>query len=274
MDRKPGKFYLGRAYDLEAGNLLDEPVFYDADDLTTHAVCIGMTGSGKTGLGIGLLEEAILQRIPLLIVDPKGDVVNLLLQFPDLAPEEFRPWVDPAEAQRDGLSVEAYAAQVAGRWRKGLADWGLGPEDVRRLREAAEYTLYTPGSDAGVPVSVLQSFRAPREGWEATGEEAREQVTQLVSALLGLVGVEADPLRSREHILLSNLVEHAWREGRDLDLPALIQGVQKPPFRKLGVFDVDAFFPPNDRFQLAMLLNGLIAAPAFRAWTEGAPLDS
>ncbi|MGQ9714734.1 MAG: helicase HerA domain-containing protein [Anaerolineae bacterium] len=273
MDRKPGKFYLGRAYDLEAGSLLDEPVFYDADDLTTHAVCIGMTGSGKTGLGIGLLEEAILQRIPLLIVDPKGDVVNLLLQFPDLAPEEFRPWVDPAEAQRDGLSVEAYAAQVAGRWRKGLADWGLGPEDVRRLREAAEYTLYTPGSDAGVPVSVLQSFRAPREGWEATGEEAREQVTQLVSALLGLVGVEADPLRSREHILLSNLVEHAWREGRDLDLPALIQGVQKPPFRKLGVFDVDAFFPPNDRFQLAMLLNSLIAAPAFRAWTEGAPLD-
>ena len=273
MDRKPGKFYLGRAYNLEAGNLLEEPVFYDADDLTTHAVCIGMTGSGKTGLGIGLLEEAILQGIPLLIVDPKGDVVNLLLQFPNLAPEEFRPWVDPAEAQRDGLSVEAYAAQVAGRWRKGLADWGLGPEDVRRLREAAEYILYTPGSDAGAPVSVLQSFRAPREGWEAAGEEAREQVTHLVLALLGLVGVEADPLRSREHILLSNLVEHAWREGRDLDLPALIQGVQKPPFRKLGVFDVDAFFPPNDRFQLAMLLNSLIAAPTFRAWTEGAPLD-
>jgi len=273
MERKPGQFYLGRAYDLEAGKLQDEPVFYKADHLTTHAVCIGMTGSGKTGLGVGLLEEAILQGIPLLVVDPKGDVVNLLLQFPNLAPEEFQPWVDPAEAQREGLSVGEYAAKVAETWRKGLADWGLGLEDVRRLREAAEYTIYTPGSDAGTPVSILQSFRAPKEGWEAVGEEAREQVTHLVSALLGLVGVQADPLRSREHVLLANLVEHAWREGRDLDLPALIQGVQKPPFRKLGVFDVDAFFPPGDRFQLAMLLNSLIAAPTFRAWTEGDALD-
>lgn len=193
MDRKPGEFFLGKAYDLEAGKLLEEPLFYDADDLTTHAVCIGMTGSGKTGLGIGLLEEAVLQGIPLLIVDPKGDVANLLLQFPNLAPEEFQPWVDPAEAQRDGLSVEAYAAKVARRWREGLADWGLGPEDVRRLREAAEYTIYTPGSDAGVPVSVLQRFRAPKEGWEAAGEEAREQVTHLVSALLGLVGGPGRP---------------------------------------------------------------------------------
>lgn len=273
MDEKQGKFYLGKAYNLEAGKLLDEPVFYDADDLTTHAVCIGMTGSGKTGLGIGLLEEAILQKLPLLIVDPKGDVINLLLTFPELRPEDFRPWVDPAEAQRDGVSVEAYAAKVAEQWRKGLADWGQGPERIQRLRQAAEFAIYTPGSDAGLPVSVLQSFRAPKGGWDAAAEEAREQITHLVSALLGLVNVQADPLRSREHILLSNLVEHAWRAGQDLDLPSLIQGVQKPPFRKLGVFDVDAFFPPNDRFQLAMLLNSLIAAPAFRAWTEGAALD-
>jgi len=274
VEEHPGKFYLGRVYDLEGGALLEEPILYDADDLTTHAVCIGMTGSGKTGLGIGLLEEAILQGLPLLVVDPKGDVTNLLLTFPELRPEDFQPWVDPAKAQRDGLSVAEYAGKIAARWRKGLGEWGIEPEHIQRLRQAADFVIYTPGSDAGQPLSILQSFRAPEGGWDAAEEEeTREQITSLVSALLNLVDVEADPLRSREHILLSNLVEHAWRAGQDLDLPALIQGVQKPPFRKLGVFDVDAFFPPDDRFKLAVLFNGLIASPTFRAWTEGSAVD-
>ncbi|NLE76137.1 MAG: type IV secretion system DNA-binding domain-containing protein [Chloroflexi bacterium] len=269
----PGKFFLGRKYDLEARKILDEPILYKADDLTTHAVCIGMTGSGKTGLGIGLLEEAIQQGLPLLIVDPKGDMTNLFLTFPELRPSDFEPWVDPALAAREGASVADYAAKTAGNWQKGLADWGLGPDDIRRLREKAEFVMFTPGSTAAQPVSILQSFRAPEGGWSGQEEDLRDQISSIVSAILDLVNIKADPLRSREHILLSNLLEYAWQSGQDLDLPTLIQQVQTPPLRKLGVFDLDAFFPSNDRFSLAMVLNGLIAAPAFKTWMEGTPLD-
>jgi hypothetical protein len=268
-----GEFYLGKTYDLETGALGDEPVLYEADDLTTHAVCIGMTGSGKTGLGIGLLEEAALQGLPLLIVDPKGDMANLLLTFPELQGMDFEPWVDPGKAQRDGLTTAEYAGKMADRWRKGLGEWGQSPERIQRLRESAAFTVYTPGSDAGQPVSVVQSFVAPRGDWETIDEDAREQISGLVSALLNLVDIQADPLRSREHILLSNIIEHHWRQGEDLDLMSLIQAVQNPPFRKLGVFDLDAFFPPDGRFELAMVLNGLVAAPSFQEWMTGSPLD-
>jgi len=268
-----GAFYLGKEYDLEKGETLDRPVMYDARDLTTHAVCVGMTGSGKTGLCIDLLEEAALDSVPAIIIDPKGDVTNLLLTFPELRPEDFLPWVNVDDARRKGKSLEEYAQDIAEVWRAGLADWDQGPERIQRLKDSAEFLIYTPGSDAGLPVSILQTFAAPPLDWEEHEETLREKVQGTVSALLGLVGIEADPVRSREHILLSNIFEHAWREGQDLDMALLIGLVQNPPMRKLGVFDLDTFFPQKDRFALAMALNNLIAAPGFERWLEGQPLD-
>ncbi|MCD6291692.1 MAG: ATP-binding protein, partial [Anaerolineae bacterium] len=208
-----------------------------------------------------------------LLIDPKGDITNLLLTFPDLSPEAFRPWVNPDDARRKGVDLDTFAAQQAELWRKGLAKWGQGPDRIRRLRQSAEFTIYTPGSDAGVPVSILHTLKAPPISWDEHEEDLREKISTTVSALLGLVGIEADPMRSREHILLANIFEHAWRQGEDLDLPSLIRQIQEPPIRQLGVFDVGTFYPPKDRFELAMALNAMIAAPAFREWLEGEPLD-
>jgi len=268
-----GAFYLGKEYDLAAGKGLDSLVMYDARDLTTHAVCLGMTGSGKTGLCIDLLEEAAIDSVPSIIIDPKGDMTNLLLTFPDLQPEDFQPWINVDDARRKGMSVSEYASHIADTWRKGLADWGQEPERIQMLKESADFRIYTPGSDAGLPISILASLEAPTLGWDEQGELLREQIRGTVSALLGLVGIEADPLRSREHILLSSIFEHFWRQGQDLDLKRLITAVQSPPVRQLGVFDVDTFFPEKERFGLAMSLNNIIAAPSFGAWVQGEPLD-
>ncbi len=268
-----GSFYLGKEYDLEGGKLLDRLTMYDARDLTTHGVCVGMTGSGKTGLCVDLLEEAALDHVPALLIDPKGDITNLLLTFPELRPEDFRPWVNVDDARRKGLTEDEFAAQQAESWRKGLAQWGQDGERIRRLRESVDLVIYTPGSDAGVPVSIMQSFQAPDLSWDDDAELLRERVQNTVSALLGLIGVEADPVRSREHILLSNILEHFWRQGEDLDLARIILAVQNPPVRQLGVFDVDTFFPAKERFGLAVSLNNLIAAPSFQSWMQGQPLD-
>lgn len=266
-------FYLGQEYDLAEGETLDKTVQYDARDLTTHAVCLGMTGSGKTGLGVIVLEEAALDGVPALILDPKGDMTNLLLTFPDLRPEDFRPWVNPDDARRKDMDLDAYAASIADLWRKGLAGTGQGPERIRRLRESADFVIYTPGSSAGRQLSILHTLKAPTLSWDTDSELIRDKIESVVSALLALVGVEADPVRSREHILLSNIFETVWRGGEDLDLAQLIVQVQKPPFSQLGVFPVDTFFPEKDRMELAMLLNGLMASPAFADWIQGQPLD-
>jgi hypothetical protein len=270
---KLGAFYLGKTYDLKNGRIEDNLVIYDARDLTTHAVCVGMTGSGKTGLCIGLLEEAALDNVPAILIDPKGDLTNLLLTFPELRPEDFEPWVNPDDARRKGMTEAEYAHAVAETWRKGLADWEQGPDRIRALKNAAEFRIYTPGSDAGLPVSILASFKCPPLSWDDEEEVLRDQIHGTVSALLGLIGIAADPLRSREHILLSHIIETAWRAGEDLDLARLITAIQNPPMRQLGVFDVDTFFPPKDRFTLATALNGIIAAPGFANWVQGEPLD-
>ncbi|HUF39920.1 MAG TPA: DUF87 domain-containing protein [Anaerolineales bacterium] len=263
-----GKFYLGKFDDS------GEPLLYDPADLTTHAVVVGMTGSGKTGLCLGLLEEAALNNVPAIMIDPKGDITNALLHFPDLLPSDFQPWVNPDEARREGKTVEQAAADASQAWKEGLASWEIGPDRLRALKDSAEFTVYTPGSDAGVPVSILASLQAPKIPWESNTEVLREQIGGTVTALLGLVGLQdIDPLRSREHILLANIFEHAWSRGADLDMGELILQVQTPPFDKLGVFEVGRFFPDGDRFNLAMLLNNILAAPTFQVWTSGAPLD-
>ncbi len=268
-----GSFYLGKEYDLAAGKLSDVPLMYDARDLTTHAVCVGMTGSGKTGLCIDLMEEAAIDQVPMIIIDPKGDITNLLLTFPDLRPDDFQPWINADDARRKDMTVEAYAANQAETWAKGLASWDQGPERIRLLKESCDFVIYTPGSDSGVPVSILSSFAAPQLNWDDEQEALRERVSGTVSALLGLIGVEADPVRSREHILMATIFEHYWRNGEDLDLAKLIMAIQTPPVRQLGVFDVDTFYPQKDRFGLAMALNNIIAAPSFATWIQGMPLD-
>jgi hypothetical protein len=269
---KLGAFYLGKTFDLDAGRLQDELLLYDSKDLTTHAVIIGMTGSGKTGLALGLLEEALIDRIPVIAIDPKGDLPNLLLTFPELAAEDFLPWVDPQEAARAGMDGKQFAARQADAWRKGLADWQQGPERIRRLKEAAEFAVYTPGSRAGLPVNVLGSFDPPAPAVRGDRDLLRERVQGTVTGLLSLAGIDSDA-GSREHALIAAVLQAAWAEGKGLDLPGLIRAIQQPPFTRVGVMDLDAFFPPKDRFQLALRFNTLLAAPGFDSWLEGAPLD-
>ncbi len=268
-----GTFHLGKVIDAATGKPGSDDLVVGSSDLTTHGVVVGMTGSGKTGLAIVLLEEALLAGIPALIIDPKGDMGNLALTFPDLSPSSFQPWVSASQAQSEGVTVEALAETTATSWRDGLAGTGIGREQIQKLKDAADVTIYTPGSSAGVPLNVLGSLTAPALSWETEAETLRDEIEGTVTSLLGLVGITADPLSSREHVLLSNLIENAWRAGRDLDLGGLIGEIQTPPLRKLGVFEIDAFFPPKDRTELALKLNALIASPAFASWGQGAPLD-
>ncbi|MCU0564505.1 MAG: DUF87 domain-containing protein, partial [Desulfobacterales bacterium] len=269
---KLGAFYLGRSFDTGSGKLKSDLVLYDSKDLTTHAVIIGMTGSGKTGLAIGLLEEALIDNVPVIAIDPKGDLPNLLLTFPDLAAADFLPWVDPQEAARAGLDAAQFAARQAELWRKGLADWDQTPERIARLRAAAEFAVYTPGSRAGIPVNVLGSFEPPAAAVREDRDLLRERVQGTTTALLSLAGLEADAT-GREHTLVATLLHAAWSGGTGLDLPGLIRAIQDPPFNRVGVMDLDAFFPAKERFQLAMRFNALLAAPGFDAWLEGDPLD-
>ncbi|NLX43101.1 MAG: type IV secretion system DNA-binding domain-containing protein [Chloroflexi bacterium] len=271
---KDGEFFLGKVFDLEKSTLTDSPLSYDPGDLTTHAIVTGMTGSGKTGMCVGLLEEAAVEGIPAIIIDPKGDLTNLLLHFPDLAPEAFEPWIDPDLARREGKDLATKAVETAEGWRKGLEGWGLGTEDIQTLKDSVRFGLFTPGSSAGTPVNILSSFVAPEVPWNDHREMLREKIATIVTALLGLIGItDLDPLRSREHILLSNVLEDAWSKGESLSLVDLILRTQNPPFESLGAFPVDNFFPAKDRSALAMRLNSFLASPSFEVWREGQPLD-
>ncbi len=270
---KLGVFYLGKAYDPERRLVKDDLILYDSKDLVTHAVCIGMTGSGKTGLCLALLEEALIDGIPALIIDPKGDLANLLLTFPDLRAEDFAAWINEDDARRKGLGRDEFASSQAETWRKGLAEWGQDGARIRRLRDAAEMTIYTPGSNAGRPLAILKSFDAPPAQVAGDAELLGDRISATATGLLALLAIDADPLRSREHILVSKVLQNSWSSGRNLDLVELIQQIQTPPVQKIGAFDVDTFFPPADRFDLAMQLNNLLAAPGFDAWTQGDGLD-
>ena len=275
MELNSSEFYLGQAYDLATKAVIpDKLIFYDPSDLTTHAVITGMTGSGKTGMGIILLEEAALQGIPAILIDPKGDLTNHLLHFPNLLPSDFAPWVDEDIARREGKTPEQTAAEAADSWQKGLERSGIDQARMQKLATNVDYAIYTPGSDSGFSVSILSSLKAPSISWAENKETLRENISSTATALLELVGYQdIDPVRSREHILLSNIFENAWSQGHDLDLESLIMQVQTPPFEKLGVFPLSKFYPEKDRFELAMALNNFIAAPSFEDWLQGQPLD-
>jgi hypothetical protein len=270
---KLGLLYLGRELDLRDKTSSQLPLLYKNKDLTTHGVIIGMTGSGKTGLGIAIIEEAIMDNIPSIIIDPKGDMGNLLLTFPECRPEDFVPWVDPAEAARKEMSVEDFAAKTAQSWKDGLAAWDQGLERIATLKQRSEMTIYTPGSSSGVPVSVLSSFAAPGADVMEDIDTLNSLVNSTTTSLLALVDVTGDPLQSREHILVSSLLLHFWRQGQDLSMEMLIGNIVNPPFDKVGVFALDAFYPQPQRMTLAMSLNNILASPTFSAWTQGEPLD-
>ncbi len=270
---KLGVFYLGRHYDLGEKKSLPKFLLYESKDLLTHALVVGMTGSGKTGLCFDIIEEAAIDGIPAIVIDPKGDLGNLMLTFPDLRPEDFGPWVNEDDARKLGVSVDEYATRQAELWRKGLASWGQDGERIRRLRDAAEVAIYTPGSSAGMPLSILKSFSVPPPDVLSEPELLRERIASTVAGLLGLVGVQADPVRSRETILLSNVLQQAWTSGRDLDLVGLIHEIQQPSITRVGALDLETFYPAKERFELAMALNNLLASPSFASWLEGEPLN-
>ena len=262
---KLGAFYLGRRQDGDK-----DIVMYDSRHLTTHAMIVGMTGSGKTGLALSMMEEAAIDGVPAILIDPKGDLGNILLQFPDLTPADFRPWVDEADAKRASITVDELAEKTAKTWREGLAKWGQDGDRIRRLASSAEFCVFTPGDTTGRPLQILKSFDAPKGADEIT---LRDSIISSVSSLLGLVGVQADPVQSREHILLSAILYSQWKQGNGLTLEQIINFVATPPFAKIGVFDIEAFYPSKDRMKLAMQLNGLLASPGFSAWREGEPLN-
>ncbi|MDH4016498.1 MAG: DUF853 family protein, partial [Actinomycetota bacterium] len=265
--------------DLRLGGHVD-PVTHDttassaevrSDDLTTHGVIVGMTGSGKTGLGMVLIEEVLASGVPALLIDPKGDLTNIALTFPSLSAPEFEPWVNAGDAAKAGQSVAEFAAAEATRWTEGLAGWGLGTEQVSALHDAADVTVYTPGSGHGVALNIIGTLDVPTDMGDP--QAVQEEIDAYVSSLLNLVHVDADPLSSREHILLSTIINHTWTQGRSLDLAALVASVQQPPVRKVGVLEIDTYYPADERMKLALLLNGLLASPAFAAWLGGQRID-
>src|SRR5262245_3985978 len=255
---KLGVFYLGRLHDPKASRPPTDLLLYDSKDLVTHAVCVGMTGSGKTGLCLSLLEEAAIDGIPAILIDPKGDLGNLLLTFPGLSGPEFEPWIIEEEARKANLSVQEFAAKEAATWKKGLADWGQDGDRIRRLRDAADFAIYTPGSNAGLQLSVLKSFAAPPQSVRDDAELFRDRVSGTVSSLLGLLDIEADAVQGREHILISTILSTVWAEGKDIPLGDLIRLIQEPPVTRVGVMDLESVYPAKDRFGLAMKLNNLL----------------
>lgn len=270
---KLGQFYLGRGYDPETKTVADDPVLYDSKDLVTHGVVLGMTGSGKTGLCLALLEEAAMDNIPAIVIDPKGDIANLLLTFPDLDAKSFRPWINEDDAAKKGISPDEHAEKTAAMWKNGLAEWGQNPARISALREKVDINVFTPGSKAGIPVSILSSLEVPPFEIMDDGELLGERIESTVSSLLSLVGVNADAIQSPEAVLVSTVFQHAWAAGQNVTLETLIRHIQKPAFDKVGVIDLESFMPEKNRQVLALKFNNLLASPGFATWLEGPPLD-
>jgi len=270
---KLGAFYLGRPCDPATRELEDDLVLYDSKDLVTHGVVLGMTGSGKTGLCMALLEEAAMDNVPAVVIDPKGDIANLLLTFPDLEGKDFEPWVNEDDARRKERSVTEHAQKTADMWKNGLADWGQGPERIRQLKSKVDINVYTPGSNAGIPISILGSLSCPGFEIMDDGELLGERIESTVASLLSLIEEDADPTNSPAAVLLANIFQHSWAAGIDLSLESLILSIQKPSFDKIGILDLESFMPQKDRMKIALKFNNLIASPGFSTWMKGPALN-
>lgn len=266
---KLGLFYLGKEADPATMKKTDAYYLYDSRDLTTHAVIVGMTGSGKTGLAIDLLEEAAIDQIPALIIDPKGDMANLLLQFPALRKEDFKPWIPEIRGENPDQQAEKTAAQ----WKKGLADWDQEPERIDLLKNSVDFSVYTPGSNRGKTLAFFTPPSRPSEPLMEDSEALSAYLSTSVSSLLSLAGIEEDPLTGPSAILLSNLYLDAWQSGEDLDFVGLVSAIQNPPMKKMGVLDMETFYPKEKRLSLIQKLNRLFASPVFAQYMQGEPMD-
>ncbi len=261
-------FYIGKEKVAEESI----PLVYKNKQLTTHAAIIGMTGSGKTGLGISLLEEAAIDNIPSIIIDPKGDMGNLLLTFPQLRAKDFEPWIEEQDAINSSMSVTELAQKTASLWENGLLNDFQNKNRIEKLKKSADFTIYTPGSTSGVPVSILASFKAPSKEVLEDADILNQLVSSTVTSLLSLVEIKENN-SSKEHILLSSIFMDYYYQGKDLSLEELISNIVSPPFKKVGIFDLDTFFTSENRLKLALKLNSIIANPSFKTWIEGEPLD-
>jgi len=270
---KLGLFYLGKEVDVKSKELSDELLLYKNKDLTTHAAIIGMTGSGKTGLGIDIIEEAAIDKIPSLIIDPKGDMGNLLLTFEELDAPSFEKWIDPQEAEQKGMDVASYAIKTASMWEEGIRAWHQDKARIKKLKESCDFSIYTPGSSTGLSLSILSSFEAPSIEVIDDVDTFNALVDATITSLLALINIDANPLSSREYLLLSSIFSHFWKQEVSLSMEELIGYITNPPFEKVGVMDLGSFYPQKDRLALAMLLNNVIASPTFASWIEGEPLD-
>ena len=269
-----GLFYLGKNFSVNSKKVENKKFLYETEDLTTHAVVFGMTGSGKTGLCITMLEEAIEEDIPIIVVDPKGDVSNLSLIFPDMKKEDFKKWVSPVEARKEGMTIEEYSEKIANMWKNGLKEWDVSEERIKNIKEKADIRIFTPGSSSGLSISILEGFKKPEESFEEDEEALVEKIRNSVSALLSLLDIESDPLKSKPHILISNIIEYFWRRGESISIEELILNIQKPPIKKLGVFDINQIIDERERIELAFKINNIVASPSFRFWTSGMPLSA
>jgi hypothetical protein len=254
-----------------AANAPAERVTLDADVLTTHGVILGMTGSGKTGLAIVILEELARQHVPLLLCDLKGDLSNLLLGFPKLEPGDFAPYLPvstPAEQRATA------AQEIAAKWRAGLEKWGLGEAQINEVKNGVRWRLLTPGSGLA-PVDLLPAL-GPPPGYDPDTDPdgARARLDGSAAGLLALIDRGGDPLSDRDHVLIATLLDHSWRRGEALDLPGLIRQIVEPPVTQFGVLDSETFYPKKERQQLVLAFNTVLASPAFGAWTRGVPLDA
>jgi Helicase HerA, central domain len=270
---KLGQFYLGRGYDPAEKKVQDDLILYDSKDLVTHGVVLGMTGSGKTGLCLAMLEEAAMDDIPAIIIDPKGDISNLLLMFPDLDAKSFRPWINEDDATKKGVSPDEFATQTAAMWKSGLAEWGQDPSRIATLRDKVDINIFTPGSKAGIPVSILSSLEVPPFEIMDDAELLGERVESTVSSLLSLIGMNADAIQSPDAVLVTAIFQKTWTDGQNVTLETLIRHVQKPAFDKVGVIDLESFMPEKSRQVLALKFNNLLASPGFATWLDGPPLD-
>ncbi|MBN2895182.1 MAG: ATP-binding protein [Campylobacterales bacterium] len=247
-------FYLGKAADTGALTLLKN------SDFTTHAAIIGMTGSGKTGLGVALIEEAMLDNIPTLIIDPKGDMGNLCYRSAAFEAADFVPWVG-----------EAKAAETAQTWKKGIESWHQESERAARLKQV-DVSLYTPGSNAGLSIDILSSLRAPSVAQMDESDLYASILSSTVASLLSLVD-EATDAHAKSFGFLSALIDHLWRHEGSFDFAHLIGAMIVPPFERVGVLALEQFFNENERTRLANRFNSLIASPAFAPWLQGVALD-
>jgi hypothetical protein len=270
---KLGQFYLGKGYNSETKQADGELLLYDSKDLVTHGVVLGMTGSGKTGLCLALLEEAAMDNIPAIVIDPKGDISNLLLSFPELDGKSFRPWINEDDAAKKGITPDEHAEKTAAMWKNGLAGWGQSPERIRDFKNRTDINIFTPGSKAGIPVSILSSLEVPPFEIMDDGELLGERIESTVSSLLSLVGENTGTLQSPEAVLISNIFRSEWEAGRNITLESLIRLIQSPPFEKVGIIDLESFLPEKSRQPLALKFNNLLASPGFSTWLEGPPLD-